>query len=194
MKNSTKNSLAFWRPKPMCRFERSMITLKRNRFGRARNPRLISGGMKKECLRAEKWVRQFRRLRHIAFITRTSSRSVLHGFGLRRCRPYPALISSYARLYCPACWNGIYHHDGTYCPQCGGIFQQRGSFVFGYHVMCTRCQAVPKHSKSGRNYTIRNCTYCGVKLHELEFRSTSRIFNSFGAASVQVASKRLNRC
>ncbi len=166
MKNSTKNSLAFWRPKPNVPL-RTIDDYTKEEQVRARQEfELILRRYEERMLRAEKWVRQFVGFGILAFITSYFfSLSPSWFWPPAVVALTPALISSYARLYCPACWNGIYHHDGTYCPQCGGIFQQRGSFVFGYHVMCTRCQVVPKHSKSGRNYTIRNCTYCGVKLH-----------------------------
>lgn len=66
--------------------------------------------------------------------------------------------------HCTACRKSVVSRFGPFCPQCGDTLEpnpEDRDFVD----VCLTCDR-SLYSEKGRRYTIRNCTHCGVRLHE----------------------------
>ena len=65
-------------------------------------------------------------------------------------------------LICPACQQNLLGGFGKFCPECDGNLG-RVSFIDD-----TRCSSCAKKLclKGGRNFRMRYCTYCGLKLED----------------------------
>jgi hypothetical protein len=72
------------------------------------------------------------------------------------------ILSRKAKLYCPACEQNLENGLGTFCPGCGG--EMKYSRIMN-QPECQACGLRPRFGK-GRRFTIKSCTYCGIKLHE----------------------------
>ena len=70
--------------------------------------------------------------------------------------------ASWYKPLCPSCHSDVVAALGTYCPECGGTLQQVGA-LRGFE--CAGCGLRPSRNR-GRNYKVRWCSSCGVKLDE----------------------------
>ena len=64
---------------------------------------------------------------------------------------------------CPACHGDLDPDFGRFCPECGSVLIWE-DLPGGWRV-CRSCRHPLRHGK-GRNYRIRNCTHCGLRLDE----------------------------
>lgn len=64
---------------------------------------------------------------------------------------------------CPACSHRLDGGFGAFCPECGGRALQAGGWL-----RAPRCDACGKSMRRGRTrqYKIRACTHCGLRLDE----------------------------
>lgn len=69
----------------------------------------------------------------------------------------------FLKTSCPGCARALVDIPERYCPECGnyGIARSLGSSL----PHCSACSTKFRMSK-GRNYSIRHCTHCGLKVDE----------------------------
>ena len=70
-------------------------------------------------------------------------------------------VFNYPRwLNCPACSQNLLEGFGQFCPECNGRLGRVSFFDSATCSCCTKKLTL----KSGPNFKIRYCTYCGLKL------------------------------
>ncbi len=65
---------------------------------------------------------------------------------------------------CPACRQRLDDYVGAFCPECGNATVKPGGFL--QPPKCSSCGKSLGSGRGGRQYKIRACTHCGVKLDE----------------------------
>ena len=72
-----------------------------------------------------------------------------------------------AKVFCPACKGNLGKGLGEFCPECGGQMKRSGILK---RAECGACGFRPKYGTRGsRQFKIRCCPYCGIKLYERGF-------------------------
>ncbi len=73
------------------------------------------------------------------------------------------IITLWKFPHCPACRNELEAVVGPYCPECGERALQRAGWL--PIRTCTAC-GIAISPRKGRNFRVRNCSICGVKVDE----------------------------
>ena len=93
----------------------------------------------------------------------------LFGAAILLCFVSMAYFLLTAKIRCTACQTDLDAGLGAYCPECGGELRYETNSK--EKAQCVACGARPRFARQARggrvrDFKIRSCSYCGVRLHE----------------------------
>ena len=98
-----------------------------------------------------------------AFGFHNKNASTWFGAGFAVCVIAGAMVQT-GKICCPGCRQDVRDALSMICPECG----EKTEFLC-WRARCSVCRRILVRWRSGPNYTIRNCTYCGLRLDDEGF-------------------------